>query len=100
MDEEEPEAASVISVSLNKKNEHAMDTGHLEIFVAMTNLLNPDPTSGIVEYDPVRDQLIELYGSHVDNPDFVYVFKFAMTAGGRGSIHLRRLKNFTTIFVN
>ena len=100
MDVEEPDAASVISVSLNKKNELAMETGHLEIFAAMTNLLNPDPANGIVEYEPVRDQLIDLYGSSVNNPDFVFVFRFAMAAGGRGSIRFQTLKNFTTIFVN
>ena len=100
MEEEEPDAALVISVSLNKRNEAAMKTGHLEIFTAMTNLLNPDPTNGIVEYEPVRDQLIELYGPSVNDLDFVFVFRFAMSAGGKGSIWLERLRNFTTIFVN
>ena len=34
------------------------------------------------------------------NPEFVHVFRFAMSAGGRDSIWLKRLKNFTAIFVN
>jgi hypothetical protein len=100
MDEEEPDAALVISVSLNKKNEAAMETGHLEIFTAMKNLLNPDPANGVVEYEPVRDQLIEWYGSSVNNLDLVFVFRFAMAAGGKDSIWLQRMGDFTTIFVN
>ena len=31
MDEEDPEAALVVSIALNKRNEAAMKTGHLEI---------------------------------------------------------------------
>ena len=101
MDEEEPDVALVIAVSLNKKNAVAMETGHCEIFTAMANLLNPDPMNGnIVEFEPVRDQLIDLYGSSVNNLDLVFVFRFAMAAGGKGSIWLQRLSNFTTIFVN
>ena len=100
IDEEEPDAALVISVSLNKKNEAAMETGHLEIFTAMKNLLDPDPANGVVKYEPVRDQLIEWYGSSVNNLDYVFVFRFAMAAGGKNSIWLKRLSDFTTIFVN
>ena len=33
MDEEEPDVALVLSVSLNKKNEMAMESGHLENFL-------------------------------------------------------------------
>ena len=82
MDEEEPDAALVISVSLNKKNELAMETGHIEIFTAMANLMNPNPANGVVECEPVRDQLIDLYGSVVNNLDFV--FCFSLWYGGRG----------------
>ena len=76
MDVEEPDAALVISVALNKKNESAMNIGHLEIVAAMHKLLNPDPKDGSVAYEPVRDKLIELYGWNVDNPEFVFVYRF------------------------
>ena len=36
MEDEEPEAAWVISVAFNKKNESAMKIGHLEILAALT----------------------------------------------------------------
>ena len=73
MEVEEPEAALIISVALNKKNSAMMITGHLEIVASMQNLLNPDPSNGPVAYEPVRDKLIDLYGHNVDNPEFVYV---------------------------
>jgi len=68
MDEEEPEAASVMSVSLNKSNSNAMNAGHLEIFTATTNMMHPDPLNGIVTYEPVSEQLIKLYGPLVESP--------------------------------
>ena len=78
MDVEEPNASLDISVALNKRNEAAMKIGHLEIVKTMQALLNPDPTTGVVKYEPVRDKLIELYGSNVDNPECLYVFRFYM----------------------
>ena len=38
MDVEEPEAALIISIALNKKNEVAMKTGHLEIMSTLVRL--------------------------------------------------------------
>ena len=100
MDEEEPQAALDISVAFNKKNEVAMKIGHLEILVALAGLCTPDPKSGTVEYIPVRDRLIDLYGSAVDHPEFIYLFRFVLMSGGATSVHLANLKEFTTIFVN
>ena len=77
MEVEEPDAAMVISVALNKKNDAAMKSGHLEILAALRSFRTPDPRSGVVEYEPVRDSLLDLYGPAVDNPDFVFVFRFA-----------------------
>ena len=74
MEDEEPDAAWTISVAFNKKNDAAMKIGHLEILAALTLLCKPDPLSGVVEYEPVRDQLIDMYGPAVDHPDFVYLF--------------------------
>ena len=65
MDDEEPGAAQTISIALNKKNEAAMQTGHGEIMSTLTTLCKPDPT-GAVLFEPVRDKLIELFGSPVD----------------------------------
>ena len=72
MDVEEPEAALDIPVAFHKKNEAATKIGHCEILAALTNLCNPDPTTGSVEYIPVRDRLIDLYGAAVDHPDFYF----------------------------
>ena len=53
MDEEEPDETRIISTTLNKKNEAAMTTGHLEIMAMLVKFCKPDP-SGSVQFDPVR----------------------------------------------
>ena len=100
MDEEEPTAAEMICISLNKKNETAMKTGHLEIMSTLAAHCTPDPRSGAVPYQPVLDQLITRYGSQVDHPDFHYAFRYVITAGGADSRHISDMTNFTTVFVN
>ena len=97
MEEEEPDAAVDIALAFDKANEAAMKTGFLEIFTAMTNLMNPDPTTGYVKYELVLDQLIETYGPCLNDLDFVWVFRFAFH---QRSIWLERLRNFTTICVS
>ena len=81
MDEEEPDAALIISIALNKKNEAAMKTGHTEIWNTLVGLCKPDP-HGVVKLEPVRDKLVDLYGAAVDHPDFVNAFKVVCDAGG------------------
>ena len=81
MDEEEPTAALVISIALNKRNETAMKTGHLEIMSTLVSLCKPDP-KGHVHFDPVRDKLVDLYGAAIDDPDFVHAFRVVCDAGG------------------
>ena len=100
MDEEEPHAASIICIALNKKNEVAMKTGHLEIMSSLVSLCVPD-CRGNVQFDPVRDKLIDLYGSAVDHPDSVHAFRLVMAAGGADSVHMTELlQDFTTVFAN
>ena len=48
-----------------------MKTGHLEIMATLVKLCEPDP-QGAVQFEPVRDKLIELYGSAVDHPEFLH----------------------------
>ena len=43
MDEEQPDAALIISIALNKRNEVAMKTGHLEIMSTLQSLCTRDP---------------------------------------------------------
>ena len=50
-----------------RKNDAAMKIGHLEILAALTLLCKPDPLNGVVEYEPVRHQLIDMYGPAVDH---------------------------------
>ena len=99
LDEEEPEAALAISIALNKKNETAMKTGHLEIMSTLVGLCKPDP-QGCVPFEPVRDKLIDLYGTEIDHPDFLHLFKVVCDAGGESSIHMKDLFSFTGVFVN
>ena len=99
MDEEEPTAAQTISVALNKRNEAAMKTGILEIMSSLERLCKPDP-QGFMPFEPVRDKLIEWYGAAVDHTDFLSMFKVVCDAGGHGSMHLKDLFSFTSVFVN
>ena len=55
MDMEEPGAAQIISIALNKNNAVAMKTGHLEIMTALVGLRVPSP-NGSVPFEPVRDK--------------------------------------------
>ena len=59
IDIEDPEGAQVICIALNKKNETAMKTGHLEIMNTMESLCCPDP-HGQVPFEPVHAKLIEM----------------------------------------
>ena len=90
MDIEEPEAALVISVALNKKNEAAMKTSHTEIMNTLVGLCKPDP-HGKVPFEPVRDKMLELYESSVDHPDFYHAFRVVLDAGGHDSPHMADL---------
>ena len=81
MDVEEPDAAQIISIALNKKNEVAMRTGRLEISSTLVGMCVPSP-NGSVPFEPVRDKLIELYGAAVDHPDFIHAFRLVIDAGG------------------
>ena len=99
MDDEEPDAALIISIALNKKNEASMKIGHAEIFKTLVGLVKPGPQE-VVKFEPVRDKLVELYGSAVDHPDFVNCFKVVCDAGGAGSVHLQDLHEFTSVYVN
>ena len=99
MDVEEPEAALLISIALNKTNEASMKTSHTEIMATLVALCKPDPR-GIVQFDPVRDKLVELYGGAAEHPDYTHAFKLVIDAGGCGSTHMEDLHQFTKVFVN
>ena len=60
MDVEEPEAAMIISVSLNKTNEASMKTSHTEIMNTLVGLCAPstNDVEGKVPLERVREQMI------------------------------------------
>ena len=99
LDQEEPGAAQVIAIALNKRNEVAMKTGHLEIMATLVSRCKSDP-GGTVLFNPVGDKVIDLYGDAVDHPNFVDAFKFVLAAGGAGNPHMKGLADFTSVFVN
>ena len=100
MDFEEPEAALVIAIALNKKNDAAMKTGGLEIWNTLVRLCKPEPHTGVTAFAPIRDTIIELCGSAVDSPHFLSMFRLVLDQGGADSPHLADLKEFTSAFVN
>ena len=102
MDVEEPEAAMIISVSLNKKNEASMKTSHTEIMNTLVGLCAPSPNDveSKVPFEPVREKMIEYYGASVDHPEFYHAFRVVMDAGGHDSLHMADLHEFTKVYVN
>ena len=90
----------MISIALNKKNEAAMKTSGLEIWNTLVGLCKPDPLTGAIPYEPIRDKMIDLYGSAADNPNMLNMFRLVMDAGGSESPHLQDLYNFTAVHVN
>ena len=100
MDVEEPEAALVISIALNKKNEASMKTAHTEIMTTLVSLCKPSPGSREVPFEPVRERMVELYGAAVDHPDFCKAFQFVLDAGGHDSPHMKDLQSFINAHVN
>ena len=99
IDIEDPDGAAVICIALNKKNETAMKTGHLEIMNTMESLCNPDP-HGKVPFEPVQQKLIEMYGPAADHPNLLEAFRFIIVQGGKGSLPLKDLAEFTSILVD
>ena len=62
IDVEDADGAAVICIALNKKNETAMKTGHLEIMNTMESLCRPDPFDNL-SVEPVHAKLIDMYGT-------------------------------------
>ena len=97
MDIEEPDAAQVISIALNKRKEMAMKTGHLEIMSTLVRLCEPTP-NGSVPFDPVRDNLISFTA-------FSWSWTHGEGEGGggkgrSGSVHMKELESFTAVHAN
>ena len=70
----------IIAIALNKKNDAAMKTGHTEIMNTLVSLCKPDPHAADlkVPWEPVRDKMLDLYGSAVDHPDFFQAYGSAV----------------------
>ena len=100
MELEEPSAASIISVALNKKSEAAMKTSHTEIMNCLGDLCNPRPGNYEVPWVQIRDKMVELYGPAVDHPDFFQAFRLLLDLGGRESPHVLDLREFVSCRVN
>ena len=100
MDIEEPGAALIISIALNKKNEIAMQTAHTEVMHTLVKLCKTDPYSGAVAFEPIRDKMLELYGSTIDHPDFHHAIRVVMDSGGSESPHMKDMQDFTYVHVN
>ena len=99
MVEEEPDAARLIAVALNKKNGAAMKTGHTEIMKAVA-LCKPDPKTLTVHVCTVRDKMVHDYGAAVDDPYFHHAFRYVLDAGGYDSKHMEDMNLFTKTDVN
>ena len=71
----------------------------------LVSLCKPSPKDGeigstVVEFEPIRSKMLDLYGASVDHPDFFKAFQLVVDAGGAGSPHMLDLQEFTGVFVN
>ena len=84
LDVEDPLGAKVISLALNKKNDAAMATTHEEIMTTLVGLCKPSPDGldGQVPFEPVRDKMLEWYGTIVDHPNFLHAFRLQIVIVG------------------
>ena len=100
MDLEEPGAAKIISIAFNRRTAVAMNTSPLEIWSALRSLCKPDPVTGVLAFEPVRKDLIDLFGFGVDQCGLSSAFQLIMDLGGGDSGYLEQLQEFTDLFVN
>ena len=77
-----------------------MATGHLEIMRTLVGLSKPSPECEIVPFNPVRDKLLELFGSAADHPNLIDCFHIVLSVGGGDSELLTECFNFCAQFVN
>ena len=82
MDIEQPDAANIISCTLNDKRiEVAMKTAHLEIMSTLTSLCTPHLQADLC-FQLVRDKMFGMFGAAVDHEDFGHAFRLVLDAGG------------------
>ena len=77
-----------------------MQTAHTEVMHTLVKLCKTDPYSGAVAFEPIRDKMLELYGSTIDHPDFHHAFRVVMDSGGSKSPHMKDMHDFTSVHVN
>ena len=100
MDIEEPDAAHIISIALNRKSASALVTGHMEIMRTLVALCEPHPKSHEVPFEPVKVKLIQLFGSVVDSPAFVKAYELVLKSGGSTSPTFQDLFNWADYVVD
>ena len=79
-----------------------MSTAHTDVMKTPVGLCKPDPHGDgrTVLFEPVRERMIDLYGTIVDHPDFHHAFRLALDAGGSESPHMKDMTDFTAVHVN
>ena len=91
-------AVVTIANALNIRNETAMEIGGIEIFKFMRSLCNPAPQP--TPFEPVRNEVIAMYGSHGQDPHLLQAFQFIMEAGGLNSLLMDDYNKFLELFVD
>ena len=80
-----------------------METGHTEVMQTLVSLCRPSPgsyPSTVVEFEPIRSKMLDLYGASVGHPDFYKAFQLVLDAGGADSPHMLDLQEFQGVLVN
>ena len=100
MDKEEPNAAHIIALALNQKNQIAFSTAHLEILRTLKSLCNPAPQTMEVPFAPVKAQLSKSFGATAEEPAYYHAFRLVLTSGGSASKTFDEFFKWASYFVD
>ena len=102
MDEEEPDAAGIISEALNSAHQFSMASSEISAVSALNGAIiamGVERSQSIV-YSTVRDKLREELPLIIDDPDFLEVFEFLISTGAGKNSYVSNLFDYTGTFVD
>ena len=99
MDVEEPDAAHIIALAYNDKNQVAMATGHLEMMRYLQSLCTPDPSTEL-HWDAILLSMQKRFGKHnmADIANYHHAYKLMVVSGGSDSLTWKDFFRWAAIF--
>ena len=102
MDEEEPNAAAIISEALNSSHQLAMASGEMSAVSALNGaIIEMNATHGQgIAYATARDKVRQQLPIMADDPDFPEVFEFLIHTGAGTNTYVQNLLDYAEKFVD